>query len=140
MKKSTSILFVCSKNSVRSQMAEGLAKLIFGKRAKVGSAGSKPSGSVHPLAIAVLQEIGVDISKNSSKSVGQIMPEFFDGLDYIIILCDDEVCPAVAANAVNLHWPFQDPTLAVEDQKLEAFRTIRDLLLRRLLLFYSEVV
>lgn len=120
------ILFLCVANSARSQLAEGLAKSIFGVDAEIHSAGSEPSGKVQPYAIETLREIGIDISKNWSKSVGQLPPEFVQNLNYVVTLCADEVCPVLPSNAKRIHWPIPDPALADEAEKLEAFRGARE--------------
>lgn len=87
------ILFLCVANSARSQIAEGLAKELFGARAEIESAGSMPSGKVQPWAVEVLKEDGIDISRNFSKSFEHISPKFVVGLDYVITLCAEEICP-----------------------------------------------
>ncbi len=91
------ILFLCVANSARSQMAEGLAKNIFGDKAEIQSAGSQPSGKVNPIAIEALKEIGIDISKNYSKFYDELPAKFFADLDYVITLCADEVCPVLSS-------------------------------------------
>lgn len=127
------ILFLCVANSARSQLAEGLAKSIFGDKAEIESAGSQPSGKVQPYAIEVLKEVGIDISKNYSKFYDELSPKFFVNLDYVITLCAEEVCPVLSsAKAKKLHWPIPDPASAPEDQKLEAFRSARDSIRSRL--------
>ncbi|ODN43660.1 arsenate reductase ArsC [Piscirickettsia litoralis] len=127
------ILFLCVANSARSQMAEGIAKNIFKgcSDINVQSAGSKPA-SVHPLAIKVLQEMNIDISKQYSKSVADID---LSKVDYIITLCADEICPYVASPVVKEHWPFEDPAQpdmnSSKESQLGRFRKIRDLLKRK---------
>jgi arsenate reductase len=105
-------------NSARSQMAEGIAKDLL-KDFEIMSAGSNPS-KVNPIAIEVLKEINIDISKHYSKSVNDLPKDFIKTLDYVITLCTDEVCPIFITNAKKLHWPFPDPTTT------ETFRQIRD--------------
>lgn len=126
MSKPTHILFLCVANSARSQLAEGLAKSIFGNDAVVESAGSEPSGKVQPWAIEILKEDKVDISKNWSKSTSQLSPVFLENLDYVITLCAEEVCPALPLKAKRVHWPIKDPANVPEEQKGEAFRAARD--------------
>lgn len=118
------ILFLCVANSARSQMAEGLARKIFGADASVQSAGSAPS-KVNPFAIQVMKEIGIDISGHQSKSVGTID---LKTVDLVITLCADEVCPIVPGKTKKLHWPFKDPAGAGQTnaESLDAFRTARD--------------
>jgi len=120
------VLFLCVANSARSQMAEGLGRMLFGERALVQSAGSQPS-RVNPYAIEVMKEIGVDLAAHHSKSVDSIDPAT---VDTVVTLCAEEVCPVFLGKAARLHWPIadpasSDPTLS-RDQMLERFRTARD--------------
>lgn len=132
------ILFLCVANSARSQLAEGLAKSMFGSKANAVSAGSEPSGKVQPWAIEVLKEIGIDISKNTSKSVGSLPPSFHASLDYVITLCAEEVCPTYITRSERLHWPIPDPASAPEAEKQKAFRAARDEIKKRLEVFGRE--
>lgn len=129
------ILFLCVANSARSQLAEGLAKSLFGEKARIESAGSEPSGQVQPWAIRVLAEEGIDISKNSSKSYQQLSGSFLENLDYVITLCEEEVCPTVLSKAKKIHWPITDPAKAPEAQKVEAFQKARDMIRKKLIEF-----
>ena len=124
------ILFLCIANSARSQMAEGLARHLFGDKIIVQSAGSKPS-KVNPLAIQVMKEIGIDISDHRSKSVDEIDPA---SVDKVITLCAEEVCPVFLGNAERLHWPLTDPATSEKSQtdQLKQFRVVRDQILERL--------
>jgi arsenate reductase len=123
------ILFLCVANSARSQMAEGLARTILGDAAEVQSAGSVPS-RLHPLAVEIMAEIGIDISGQASKSVETIDPA---GVDTVITLCAEEVCPAFLGKAERLHWPLPDPTAAAtESERLARFRAVRNELRRRI--------
>jgi len=131
------ILFLCVANSARSQLAEGLAKQLFGDRAQVESAGSAPSGSVHPGAIAALKEKGLDISLHRSKGVEDLAPGFLASLDLIVTLCAEESCPNLPAKARRLHWPIPDPAGAAESTA--AFRAARDEIERRLLALGGEL-
>lgn len=126
----TRILFLCVANSARSQMAEGLAKYYFGSNLTVQSAGSKPS-KVNPLAIQVMNEIGIDISKHRSKSVAEIDP---NSVDVVITLCAEEVCPVFLGKAERLHWSLIDPASSEksQDDQLQLFRSVRDQILERL--------
>jgi arsenate reductase len=121
-----SILFLCVANSARSQMAEGLARDLFGDAVRVQSAGSAPS-RVNPYAIRVMAESGIDLTSHSSKSVESIDP---DSVDLVITLCAEEVCPVFLSGAPRLHWPLQDPDRKHEDlsdeERLEHFRVARD--------------
>ena len=103
------ILFLCVGNSARSQIAEGLAKNMFGQKNIIRSAGSEPSGKVHEGAIETLKEIGIDISDHSSKSIEELDDEFKDNLDYVITLCAEEICPLLPSKAKLLHWANEDP-------------------------------
>lgn len=127
------ILFLCVANSARSQLAEGLAKSIFGETAEIQSAGSVPSGRVQPWAIEVLREDGIDVSHHTSKSVDNLPPEFLQGLDFVITLCAEEVCPMIVSRARRLHWPIPDPASAPESAKAEAFRVARETIRKKLL-------
>jgi len=116
------ILFMCVANSARSQMAEGLARSIAPADVKISSAGSYP-WAVNPLAVEALAEISIDISANESKSVDEIDAA---GVDAVITLCAEEVCPAWLGEALHAHWPLRDP------QDMDDFRAGRDELRRRL--------
>ena len=127
-----SVLFLCVANSARSQLAEGLARRLFGDRVAVESAGSRP-GRVNPYAIEVMAEVGVALDGHRSKSVDEIDPA---GVELVITLCAEEVCPLWLGEARRLHWPLPDP--ASDDPTLDAdalrarFRAARDEILRRL--------
>lgn len=139
MSKPTHILFLCVANSARSQLAEGLAKSIFGSSAVVESAGSEPSGKVQPWAVEILKEDGIDISKNWSKSTDQLPPAFLANLDYVITLCAEEVCPMLPSKAKRLHWPVQDPASSPESEKENTFRRANNEIRERLISFKSEL-
>lgn len=126
MSKKVNILFLCVANSARSQLAEGLAKTIFGDTAHIESAGSTPCGRVQPWAIEVLKEFGIDISKNHSKAISDLPKDFIDNLDFAIILCSEEVCPVLNSNATKLYWPIKDPATVPEEQKRQAFQEARN--------------
>lgn len=119
-------LFLCVANSARSQMAEGLARRLFGARVPVESAGSRPS-RVNPLAIEVMKEVGVDLGTHRSKAVDDIER---DGVARVITLCAEEVCPVWLGSVERLHWPIPDP--AGEGESLDRFRRARDEILARL--------
>lgn len=121
-----SILFLCVANSARSQMAEGLARDLFGDAVRVQSAGSAPS-RVNPFAVRAMAELDIDLSAHASKAVDDIDP---DSVQLVVTLCAEEVCPAFLGKAMRLHWPLQDPdrkheTLS-DEQRLAHFRTARD--------------
>ncbi len=127
-----SILFLCVANSARSQMAEGLARALFGDAVRVQSAGSAPS-RVHPLAVRAMAEEGIDIGGQRAKSVDEIAP---DSVDLVVTLCAEEVCPAFLAEVPRLHWPIEDPARSEpgedEASRLERFRRARDEIAARL--------
>ncbi|HEY1494583.1 MAG TPA: arsenate reductase ArsC [Candidatus Solibacter sp.] len=113
-----SVLILCTGNSARSQMAEGLFRHESGGAWEVFSAGTRPT-KVRPEAIAAMHEIGIDISRHWSKSVDEFAGREFD---YVITVCDhaNEICPVFPGKTHRLHWPFDDPA------SLEDFRRVRD--------------
>lgn len=133
------ILFMCVANSARSQLAEGLAKRLFGANSRVESAGSQP-GTVNPLAIQALAERNIDISRHHSKSFQDLPVDFTSRLDYVITLCAEEVCPFVVSDAKRLHWPLPDPARnqGTKTEQLDRFRQTRDVLMGRLQTFANE--
>mgnify|MGYP001418314386 CR=1 FL=1 len=134
------ILFLCVANSARSQIAEGIAREMFGKDHHVRSAGSEPSGSVHPDAMKVLDEIGIDASSHQSKSVDDLEKDFIDNLDYVITLCAEEACPAYITHAKKLHWINEDPANPVysDFESINAFRNTRGNIFKLIKKFYIE--
>ena len=120
------VLFLCTANSARSQIAEGLMKSMGGEQWEVKSAGILPS-YVHPLAIRVMDEVGIDISKQTSKSQDQFLKEEFH---YIITLCDHAAmaCPNFPGQGIRLHWSIEDPAMAIGtmDERVAVFRRARD--------------
>ncbi len=126
----TGLLFLCVANSARSQMAEGLARARFGPRARVASAGSSPT-AVNPLAVAALDEVGIDIREQRSTSVDDVDPAT---VEVVVTLCAEEVCPVFPGRVRRLHWPMPDPAGAPgsEAERLERFRAVRDEIARRL--------
>ena len=120
------VLFLCTGNSARSQMAEGLMKALADDHWVVRSAGVLAS-FVHPLAIRAMEEIGIDISHQTSKTLDRFSDERFD---YIITLCDHAAtsCPTFPAPAKHLHWSLEDPASAVgtPEERLAIFRRVRD--------------
>lgn len=126
MKRPPHLLFLCVANSARSQMAEGLARAMFGAGAVIASAGSKPS-RVNPYAIEVMREAGIDLGTHRSKSVDDVDPAT---VDIVITLCAEEVCPVFLGQATRLHWPIPDPASddpgLDRDELLQRFRTARD--------------
>lgn len=126
------ILFLCVRNSARSQMAEGLARSIFGGAVAVQSAGTQPS-RVNPYAIEVMREIGIDIDGQASKSVETIDTAT---VGTVITLCAEEVCPVFLGKARRLHWPIPDPAsedpVLPRDAMLARFRAARDAIREKL--------
>jgi arsenate reductase len=133
------LLFLCVANSARSQMAEGLARWLYGDRAVVASAGSRPT-RVNPYAIAAMRELGIDLAAHRSKSVDEFAP---GQVDTVITLCADEVCPVILGKHVRLHWPIPDPATddpTVTPAMLTArFQIARDAIRRRLVAFEAEL-
>lgn len=126
------ILFLCTANAIRSQMAEGYARKVLPKDTTVYSAGTMP-GDVHPMAIEVMKEIGIDISHHRSKSISDIPT---DKIDLVITLCGnaEQVCPEFPKKTQRLHWPIPDPYQMARpgEDILEAFRTARDQIIARI--------
>ena len=118
----TRVLFLCSHNSARSQMAEAFLRHIAGDRFAVESAGTKAT-RVHPLAITAMRELGIDMSDQRSKSVDEVG----EGWDVVVTVCDAH-CPIPPRSGLKLSWRFPDPSAATgtEAEKLAAFRTVRD--------------
>ena len=120
------ILFLCTHNSARSQMAEGLLRHLAGNRYETHSAGTEAT-HVRPLAIRAMDEVGVDISGQESKTLEHYLGEPFD---YVITVCDDanEACPFFPGARNRLHWSFEDPSRAEgpEEERLAVFRKVRD--------------
>jgi arsenate reductase len=122
------ILFLCVANSARSQMAEGLARSMLGQGHNIQSAGSIPSGEVHPNAVIAMDDIGIDIRDQFSKSIDELDKDFIDNLDYAITLCAEEVCPIIPSKAESLHWMNEDPVnINYSEQQLKSsFSKIRE--------------
>jgi arsenate reductase len=120
------VLFLCTHNSARSQMAEGLLRHLAGDRFEVASAGTEAT-SVRPEAIEAMAELGVDISGQSSKTLERYLGEPFD---HVVTVCDDanEACPVFPGARSRLHWSFRDPSRAEgsEEERLQVFKMVRD--------------
>jgi arsenate reductase len=131
------VLFICTHNSARSQMAEGLRRHIAGDRYEVASAGTEKS-VVRPDAITVMAEVGVDISGSESKTLERYLD---DRWDYVITVCDDanESCPVFPGAANRSHWSFRDPSKfqGTDEERLEFYRRIRNEIAARVRLFVN---
>lgn len=132
------VLFLCTGNSARSQMAEGLLRHIAGDRFEVASAGVSPT-RVRPEAIEVMREIGIDISHQRSKSVGDFVGREFDD---VITVCDNanEQCPVFSGTTKRIHWSFEDPAAVQGNElaRLTVFRRVRDEIFDRIRLFVAN--
>ena len=119
------VLFLCTHNSARSQMAEGFLRALAGDRFDVASAGTEAT-RVHPLAIRVMDEIGIDLRGHTSKTLDGFLAEPWD---WVITVCDsaNQRCPVFPGGARRLHWSLEDPSAAggAEDERLEVFRRVR---------------
>ena len=120
------VLFLCTHNSARSQMAEGWLRYLAGDRFEVHSAGTEAT-RVRPLAVRAMAEVGVDISGHESKTLARYLDEPWD---YVITVCDEanETCPFFPGGKHRLHWSFPDPSKATgtEDEQLAVYRQVRD--------------
>ena len=132
------ILVLCTGNSARSQMGEGLFRHDGRGAYEVESAGTKP-GHVRPEAIAVMKELGLDISGHRSKSVNEFEGQTFD---YVVTVCDNarDNCPVFPAGTERIHWSFEDPAAVqgTEEERLPAFRRMRDQSRERVVQFFQE--
>ena len=128
----TRVLFLCTHNSARSQMAEGFLRAMAGDRFEAGSAGTEKT-SVNPLAIRAMAELGIDLGEHTSKLYADVASGAWD---YLIAVCDDanERCPWVPGSVKRLHWSFPDPSRATgsEEERLAVFRRVRDQIQERL--------
>ncbi len=125
--KTPLVLILCTGNSCRSHLAEGILRAAAGETLRVASAGSKPAGYVHPLAIQAMQEIGLDISAHTSKHLNEFLAE---DVETVITVCGnaDQVCPMFPGQLNRHHWGFDDPAHATgsEAERLAVFRRVRD--------------
>lgn len=121
------VLILCTGNSCRSHLAEGILRSVAGDFLDVASAGSKPAGYVHPLAIQVMNEIQIDVSGHASKHMSEFMSR---KIETVITVCGhaDQACPIFPGQVNRHHWPFEDPAHATgtEEEKLSVFRRVRD--------------
>lgn len=125
------ILFLCTGNAARSQMAEALARAFHGDVIDAVSAGSRPAGWVHPLAVRAMAEVGVDIRDAESKSAAQFLDQPFD---VVVTVCDSAAqdCPHWPGAKRIEHWPIDDPSFAPDGDAAQRFRETRDDLARRI--------
>lgn len=126
------VLFLCTGNSARSQMAEGILRHLAGDKYDVFSAGTDPKG-IHPRTVEVMNEIGIDVSYQSSKDLQQFLNQHFD---HVITVCGraKQKCP-VFPGIVPIHWGLDDPAEAPGNRQLAMFRVVRDEILRRIRMF-----
>jgi arsenate reductase len=121
------VLVLCTGNSCRSHMAEGFLRAAAQARFRVASAGSKPAGYVHPLAIKAMAEVGIDISQHRSKHLSEFLQQ---PVETVITVCGkaDEACPIFPGQVNRYHWPFDDPARATgtEEEQTNVFRRVRD--------------
>jgi arsenate reductase (thioredoxin) len=121
------ILILCTGNSCRSHLAEGLLRAAVGDRCRIASAGSRPAGYVHPLAIKAMAEVGIDISGHHSKHLDEFLSQ---EVETVITVCGnaDQVCPMFPGQVNRHHWPFDDPAHATgtEEEQFAVFRRVRD--------------
>lgn len=131
------VLFVCTHNSARSQMAEGFLRAMAGDRFDVESAGTEAT-RVHPLAVQVMAESRIDISRHASKTIDRFLDQSFD---YVITVCDKaaESCPVFPAATTQLAWSFEDPSKATgsEEARVDVFRKVREEIRARIRLFLA---
>jgi len=134
------VLILCAGNSCRSQTAEGWWRQLGGDTWEVFSAGSQPVGNVHPLAIEVMRDGGIDISEQWSKHVDEFIGQPFD---LVVTVCDGarETCPTLAGAEKTEHWPFEDPggTDATGDNQLALFRRVRDEITESIRAYLAEL-
>jgi len=133
------VLFLCTHNSARSQMAEGFLRAVAGDRFEVESAGTEAT-RVHPLTIRAMGEAGIDLRAHTSKTVDRFLGQ---GWDYVITVCDsaNERCPLFPGRTMRLHWSFDDPSSAqgTEEERLAVFRRLRDEIEARVRRWLAEI-
>ena len=133
------VLVLCTGNSCRSQMAEELWEFLGQGEWEAESAGSMPSGYVHPLAIEAMRELDIDLSENTSKHLDQFTEQQFD---LVVTVCDNakESCPVFSGATQTLHWPFDDPADATgtDEEKMKTFRRVRDEIKTKIQAFLAD--
>ena len=134
------ILILCTGNSCRSHLAEGILRAAVGEAAKVASAGSDPAGYVHPMAVEVMKEIEIDISAHTSKHLDEFLQQ---EVHTVITVCGnaDQACPIFPGQAEKHHWPFDDPAKATgsEEEIRAEFRRVRDEIRAKFETYAAEV-
>lgn len=132
------VLILCTGNSCRSHLAEGILRALAGDLFEVHSAGSKPAGYVHPLAIRAMGEIGIDISQHRSKHMNDFL---HTPIETVITVCGnaDQACPVFPGQVNRHHWPFDDPAHApgTDDEKMAVFRRVRNEIRQTLLAYVA---
>jgi arsenate reductase len=136
------VLFICVHNSARSQMAEAWLRHIRGDSFETQSAGLEP-GTLNPLAVGVMLELGIDISTNKTQGVSNVI-QSGESFDYVITVCDEssaEKCPIFPGSAKRLHWSFADPSqvIGTPEEKVERVREIRDQIRKKIENWCAEV-
>ncbi len=138
--KKVKVLFLCTGNTARSQMAEGILNRYAGDRYEVFSAGLEP-GTINPLTIKVMEEIGIDMSSHYSKGLDLFLGKVHFG--YLITVCDraDQKCPIFPGMGVRMHWPFEDPAAfqGTETEKLAKFRQVRDQIEQKIIVWSADL-
>lgn len=136
----TRVLFLCTHNSARSQMAEAFLQALAGDRFEVQSAGTEVT-RVHPLAIRAMEEVGIDLGGHASKTLERFLGQPWD---YVITVCDsaNTRCPAFPARTTRIHWSLDDPSQATgtEEERLETFRRVRDEISHRIRSWVAQAV
>ena len=131
------VLFLCTGNCCRSQMAEGLLRHLAGEEIESMSAGANPAHYVHPLAIEAMSELGIDITQQTSKHINEFLPPQGTPPDLIISVCSsaEKECPTFPGDVERLHWPFDDPYYAdgSHEEQMVEFRRVRDEMLPHIL-------
>ncbi|MFQ5674344.1 MAG: arsenate reductase ArsC [bacterium] len=137
--KKQRVLILCTGNSCRSQIAEGLLRELAGDKYDVHSAGTHPTG-LNPRAVKAMNELGIDISEQQSKSLDDFVDQEFD---YVITVCDQarETCPVFPHAKRSLHWSFEDPAIAkgTEEQIMSVFRKVREQIKEQLIQFIKRI-
>lgn len=130
------VLFLCTGNSARSQMAEALLRAVGGQWFEVFSAGTQPKREIHPMAVEVMRELGITLAGQYPKDLRQYLDQHFD---VIITVCDRarDACPVFPGDHEQIHWSFPDPTAAPRDEQAHAFRTVRSEMQTRIRLFIA---